>query len=451
MSGRTGVWLRGMLAALPALFAGVGMHGAAAHEVPVEVTVQVYLKPEAGRLHLLVRAPMAAMREIEFPMKGTTIDLARADRALVDAARLWVGDATEIHEGERRLATPRVLAARVSLESDRSFGSWETARAQVHGPGLAPDLQLQPTQGWFDAHLEYAIGDERAAFSIRPRFERMGLRTRTVLRFLPPGGAVRAYEFHGDPGVVPLDPSGAQAAWLFVKSGFSHILDGIDHLLFLLCLVLPFRRLKPLVLMVTAFTVGHSVTLVAAAYGFGPQGSWFAPTIETLIAVSILYMALENIVGASLGRRWVIAVLFGLVHGFAFAGALREQLQFAGEHLLASLAAFNVGIELGQLLVLVVAIPLLDLLFARVVAERPGIIIISALVAHTAWHWMIERGELLRRVPPPAMGAAEWAALLRWLLVALVVAAVVWGRRAWGSGRARQREAAPVEAPPGRT
>src|SRR5206468_10741709 len=117
---------------------------------------------------------------------------------------------------------------------------------------------------------------------------------------------------------------------------------------------------------------------------------WFPPLIETLIAMSIVYMALENIVGGStVHRRWMIAFGFGLVHGFGFSFALRETLQFAGDHLLASLLAFNIGVELGQLLVLLPFIPLLEALFRFAVAERMGTIIVSALVAHTGWHWMI--------------------------------------------------------------
>ena len=109
-------------------------------------------------------------------------------------------------------------------------------------------------------------------------------------------------------------------------------------------------------------------------------------------------MALENIAGGVTDRRrWMMAFAFGLVHGFGFSFALRETLQFAGSHLLTSLLAFNVGVELGQILVLMLFIPMLDLLFRYVVKERMGTIIISALVAHTGWHWMIERANHLRQ------------------------------------------------------
>ena len=167
----------------------------------------------------------------------------------------------------------------------------------------------------------------------------------------------------------------------------------------------------------------------------GPDSLWFPPLIETLIAISIVYMALENIVGgASVKRRWLIAFGFGLVHGFGFSFALRQTLQFAGAHLLTSLLSFNVGVELGQLLVLVMLIPVLELLFRLVVAERMGTIILSALVAHTGWHWMTERADRLSRFPFhwPALTAAFLANALRWLMLSTILAGLTWlVRRVW--------------------
>src|SRR5262249_11702152 len=158
-----------------------------------------------------------------------------------------------------------------------------------------------------------------------------------------------------------------QAAWRFVRLGFAHILDGTDHLLFLFCLVIPFRRFRPLVVVVTAFTAAHSMTLIASASGLVPDAPLFAPPLQTVIRASILYMALENIAGLqSIQRRWMMAFGFGLVHGFGFSFALRETLQFAGSHLLTSLLAFNVGVEIGQLFVLALLVPALALLFRYV-------------------------------------------------------------------------------------
>jgi hypothetical protein len=173
------------------------------------------------------------------------------------------------------------------------------------------------------------------------------------------------------------------------------------------------------------------VTLIASAYGMAPDGLWFPPLIETLIAVSIVYMAFENIVGARLDRRWMVTFGFGLVHGFGFSFILRERLQFAGDHLVSSLLAFNVGVEIGQLVVLVVAVPLLAFIFRFVVAERIGTILMSALVAHTAWHWATERGTVLAGYNWPAFGVADLSAFLRLATVIVGAAFVMWLLSLW--------------------
>jgi uncharacterized membrane-anchored protein YitT (DUF2179 family) len=229
--------------------------------------------------------------------------------------------------------------------------------------------------------------------------------------------------------MVLLDPRLYQAALQFVRLGFFHILDGTDHLLFLFCLVIPLRRLWALVPVVTAFTAAHSITLIASAYGLGPSGLWFPPLIEALIAASIVWMALENIIETGSSRhRWMVAFGFGLIHGFGFSFALRETLQFAGTHLLTSLLSFNVGVELGQLLVLALMIPVLSLLFRYVVAERMGTITLSALVAHTGWHWMMERWDRFRqfRFAWPDWTAQTLASLTGWFTFGLLIAAFFW-------------------------
>jgi len=413
-----------------------------AHDIPNDVTVQVLVKPDGQRVQLLVRAPLKAMRDVEYPMRGADrLDVGRADTILHDAATVWLVNNIDLYEGDTALGGARIAAVRASLPADKSFGSIDAALAHVTGAPLPADTELFWSQGLIDVLIEYPIQSDRSEFSINPRFARLGQRTVTVLRFMPPGGAVRAFEYPGDVGLVRLDPRWHQAALRFVQLGFWHILGGTDHLLFLVCLVIPFRRLRALVLVVTSFTLAHSVTLIASAYDLAPGALWFPLLIETLIATSIVYMALENIVSPALTRRWLITFAFGLVHGFGFSFALRESLQFAGSHLLTSLLSFNVGVELGQVLVLALLVPALDLLFRFIVAERMGTIILSALVAHTAWHWMIERGERLMQVPFawPELTPAFLASAMRWMMAALAAAAVVWFVRLVSRSRAPQR------------
>jgi hypothetical protein len=457
---------------IAAVWLALALAPISAHDIPADVLVQMFVKPEGQRLSVLLRVPLAAMRDVNFPMHGQNfLNLPADDTMLTNAALLWIVEPLAIEANGVRLAAPRVTDVRVSLPSDKSFASYDQALAHVHGPPLQNSTELVWNQALLDLALEYTIDSDRAPLALHPAFERLGVRVVTVLRFLPPGGAVRAFEFTGDPGRVNLDPTWRQAAWQFVKLGFAHILDGTDHLLFLFCLVVPIRRLRPLVLIVTAFTVAHSITLFASAFDLAPDALWFPPLIETLIATSIVYMAVENIVFSTapknspgeesesssaaarasgggapraginadrslLSRRWLVTFAFGLIHGFGFSFALKQTLQFAGTHLLASLLAFNVGIEIGQIAVLLMLIPALHLLFRFVVSERIGVIILSALAAHTAWHWMTERFDRLRQFNPPAFDAAFAAAALRWVIAAVAIAGVVW---AWKAGRGARR------------
>ncbi len=450
--------------------------GAPAHETPVDVTVRMFVKPEGQTLRVLLRVPLDAMQDIIFPTRGPGyLVIEEADEQLREGAVLWVADPMRLFENGDQLPFPEIAAIKVSIPSDPSFREYDTALAHVFNSRLSsvdptlsavcPDeddpaydpectaVDLVWQQAMLDVLFEYPIQSEESDFSIRPGLERLASRVQIALLFMPPSGGERAFQLIGDPGLVPLDPRWHQAALRFVKSGFLHILDGIDHLLFLLCLVIPFRKFKALIPIVTAFTVAHSVTLIASAYGFAPGGLWFPPLVETVIAASILYMALENVVGANIRRRWAITFGFGLVHGFGFSFALRESLQFAGNHMLTSLLSFNVGVELGQLLVLVLVVPALDVLFRSVLAERVGTILLSVVVAHTAWHWMTERWAVFSQyqVPWPTLNASFFVTLLGWLILALIVGGVGWlafgklwnpaARDAAGGG------SAPIDAP----
>lgn len=407
-----------------------------AHDIPGDVSVHAFVKPEGERLRVLVRLPLEAMLDVNFPLNGPGyLDIEGARPLLPDAAMLWLGQEIELYEEDVRLAEPTLTDLRLSLPSDRSFESYDEALAHLtSGERLSTETQIIWRQAMLDVLLDYEISSDTASFSIRPGVERLGLRVVSVIRFLTPSGAERAFELRGDPGVVTLDPRWHQAAWRFVVSGFDHILDGVDHLLFLLCLVVPFRRFRALVPIVTGFTVAHSVTLIASAYDLAPDTLWFPPLVETLIALSIVYMAFENIVAASseditrVRRRWVMAFSFGLVHGFGFAFALRETLQFAGSHLLTSLLSFNIGVELGQLLVIAVCVPVLELLFRYGVTERIGTILISALVAHTSLHWMVERYGMLVQydITWSAISSALLFGIMPWLIFTILAGTIAW-------------------------
>ena len=423
----------------------------AAHDIPTSAVVQVFAKPDGRTLRLILRVPLVSMRDFTFPSRdGIWLDLARVDAMLGDVTRTWIVPGLTLYEDDRALGAPTIVATRISLPSDGAFATYDRAEQHLRASRLTPDTVLPVTEAMLDVMLDYPIASDRSRFSMDPQFARFGIRVVTTLRFLLPGQAERAFQFTGDPGLVRLDPRWHQAASRFVQSGFAHILDGIDHLLFLFCLVLPLRRFWQLFGVVTAFTAAHSITLFCAAFGLAPGALWFPPLVETLIAASIVYMAIENVIGLARPRlgeggssgssglvrrsfseggfqhRWIVAFAFGLVHGFGFSFALQDTLQFAGSHLVTSLVSFNVGVELGQLLVLAILIPALSLLFRFVVTERVGVIIASAFVAHTAWHWMTARGATLGGYDWSLGGAAGLATLLRWVMAGVGVAGVVW-------------------------
>lgn len=396
-----------------------------AHDIPDEIVLHAFVKPEGERLHFLVRVPLAMLLSMNLPQRGLAyLDLAAVEERLPAAA---AATAREIALYENGVALkPSRSAARISLPSDQSFASYEKARASIAGPKLSATTDVVWNQGYLDAHLEYPIGSERSDFSLDMQLA-PGLkgRLKLVVRFLPPEGTVRAYQLHGGAGHVMLDPRWYQAAAAFVRFGFRHILDGLDHLLFLLCLVLPFRRVGwTLVAVITSFTAAHSVTLIGAAYGMVPEGRWFPPLVELLIAASIIYMAIENVLRPNLRWRWLVTAAFGLVHGFGFSFMLKNQLQFAGDHLLVSLVAFNIGIELGQLAFIAVALPALTLVLANPrVSERLGMLIVSVFVAHAAWHWLVERWEALSRAKWPEI---DPAAAGLWIVLAAALGALAW-------------------------
>lgn len=425
------------------------------HNLPSDTKVWALFKPEGRTLHVVVRVAVDAMRTVKWP--GQTrpdsvptppfvLDLAGAKKVVQQMADAWVREFLHIYEGDQLLSTQRVVAARISLPDDRSLESYDKAVANVTGPALPDSMQLASTAAQLDMVVEYEIASDRSVFSVAPEFARLSPQTQTVLRFLPPSGGERAYQYLGNPGRVQLDPRWFDAAAAFAKMGFLHILDGFDHLLFICALVIPFRRFRPLLLIITSFTIAHSITLIASAFGFVPSGAWFPPLIEALIALSILVTAVENIIGAKIARRWLIAFGFGLVHGFGFSFALSDSLQFAGRHLVTSLLSFNVGVELGQMLVLALLVPVLVVTFKYVTAERVGTIILSALVAHVAWHWFTPRLGALSRYPfvRPELNMSLAMTVARGTMVVLTLGALVWGGYSIAERFRRRRE--PVAA-----
>jgi hypothetical protein len=400
---------------------------ARAHEFKLDAVVNAFVRIDRDEAHLVIRAPLYLFKAVRFPVKDGKVDVGNSAAAL-ERALAGLQQQVVLAEDGQPLAARRATA-RLSLPSDRAFDAYERATAHIAAP-IEPGTEIFVDQGYVDAHLVYPVTSPHAVFALRTALApELGDALKVSVRYLPLSGDSRALVVRGGRGTVELNPTAASAVVGFVALGIAHIAGGWDHLLFLMCLVIPLHGLRQLLTVVTCFTLAHSFTLIGSAIGLTPQGAWFPPFVEMVIALSIVFMAIENIVGVDVRRRVLWTMLFGLVHGFGFSYGLQEQLQFAGSHLVVSLLAFNVGIEIGQVLVLAVMLPLLALVTRHLLVGRVGAIVLSALLGHAGWHWMTERWDALASVRWPALDAADLLPLLYWtgglaLAASVIVAAV---------------------------
>jgi hypothetical protein len=185
-------------------------------------------------------------------------------------------------------------------------------------------------------------------------------------------------------------PTRAATAWRYVRLGFVHIIPkGLDHILFALGLVLLSRQLRPVLLQVSAFTVAHSITLGLSLYGaIAVPADW----VEPLIALSIVYVAVENLFTSRL-QPWRVALVFGfgLLHGLGFAGVLQE-VGLPRSEFVTALLTFNLGVELGQLAVIGAAFALVGWFCGRRAWYRRLVVVpASAIIAFVALYWTIAR------------------------------------------------------------
>ena len=391
-----------------------------AHEFKLDAVINAFVKVEPGQAELVIRAPLYLFKQVRFPVTGPQIDVDNSAPAVERALAALQKDIT-LFENDRPLVASHAMG-RLSLPSDRSFATYEQAASHVAEP-LERGTSIYIDQGYVDARITYPIGSPGSEFAVRTTAgPELGDALKFALRYTLPGEDGRAMVITSRSGTVALNPTWTRAATGFILLGITHILTGYDHLLFLLCLVVPLRGWRQILSVITVFTVAHSFTLLGSAFNLAPSGAWFPPFVETAIAASIVYMALENIMGVNLERRVLITGLFGLIHGFGFSYGLQENFQFAGTHLLVSLFAFNVGIELGQILVLAVLLPVLAVVRRYVLPGRVGMIILSAIVADTGWHWMIDRADVLWRAPWPQPSVAGLAILALWVAGILLAA-----------------------------
>jgi HupE / UreJ protein len=289
----------------------------------------------------------------EYRLDGQTLygDLGMADRELarwlpaIDTDHDGSISSDEMDAGRATVASALIAGIRVTADAKPCAGTLDRAWV-MEGDGGAV-FQIRYVCPEVPGHLtltlpllaELAPAHRHMARLFRAGKAQVKVLDRAHATWTPDGGATS---------------SAFGMAWAMLKLGIEHILTGADHLVFLFGLILVGGRLRSLIGVVSAFTVAHSITLALAAL------SIFAPSprlVEPAIALSIAYVGIENLFVHDASKRWRITFPFGLIHGFGFAGALRE-IALPRAQVPVALVSFNLGVEIGQLSVLAVALPL---------------------------------------------------------------------------------------------
>ncbi|AKQ66672.1 membrane protein, putative [Myxococcus hansupus] len=306
--------------------------------------------------------------------------------------------------------TPESLARLLSLEGtgaalntrDALAGQLDAISARVWGSAPLAAGGQSCTRTAHAASPRRAFVELTATFTCPPG----PLRQRfALLERLPPEyrvilGSVREGELPGavfadasrpevalPDGVSRTSLSGRFAGW--VGLGMRHIFEGVDHLAFLLAVLLVGGGFKRVLWLVTSFTVAHSLTLGAAALGWVVLDGAGARWVEAAIAASIIYVALENLILREHRHRVLVTFLFGLIHGFGFAGVLAGY--GLGESVATALLGFNVGVELGQAVVVAVLLPILRMLQRRPALHTRAVRAVSIGILAVGGFWMVER------------------------------------------------------------
>ena len=311
-----------------------------------------------------------------------------------DGILLKVGDSTVRSRVERVQAYP--------IGMQPSFATLDEAKAAFANGAAYPDEAEPAYVGDVLVDIILVLKSEKPIYeyalssSLDPELPGQEDTANLILDYSP--GRTQIFRARGlleDPIVV------SRSAWsaivTFIEEGFRHIMSGWDHVLFVLCLVIGAARLHSLVWRATGFTLGHSVTLIAGFFGYVPSGAWFVPTVETGIALSIIYAAIVAVVVNPDGRTnerslFILTGVIGLLHGLGFSFVLHEILQVNSPNIWQSLLAFNVGVELGQLAIIVLVWPLFWLMHRRSLpAWRLGRWGVAASCSAVALFWVGER------------------------------------------------------------
>lgn len=362
---------------------------ARAHELPYEVVAYVRADPSA--LHVLVRVPTVLLADARLPTRyGGYLDLSAAEAPLAAVAS-EVARNLDLMDNGRPLPMPAATFA-VTRRPDAAFDSYDAALARFTAPPLPTDTPVDPNIASVDVRLEYANVPADNRLSIRVNGFRA--KTRAVRMLLHDVGPdkTRTFVVSGAPRRVDLEPGWQSVAPIFARLGLEQLALSTEHLLFLLCLAIPPRRVRNALLAFGAFAAGHVLALLISSLLPGPPDLSRVLTIHAFVAGALIIVALQNITEPRFTWIRVMAVVFGLVDGLGFGFAYRQGLPLAGAHTFASLVSFAGPVLLASLWLLLMAQMVVGLLYRSKLPERWAILCLSAIPIHAGLHGILQLG-----------------------------------------------------------
>jgi len=325
-------------------------------------------------------------------------------------AQLWRPEAGGPEVRERITLTAQTLALLIPADADGD-GVLTQADVDARAPALAvglwdaiplsaggqPCTRTGATARVRETFVELVAGFSCPPGELRQRFSLLSVlppHYKVVLGSSVQGEQGQRFADASQPTLVVSEPGQAERESVsglleWVALGVTHIFAGVDHLAFLLALLLVGGGFRRVLLLVTAFTVAHSLTLGATALGFILLDEARTRWVEAAIAASIIWVAVENLVLREHRHRALLTFLFGLVHGFGFASVLSGY--GLGDSVVTGLLGFNLGVELGQAVVVAVLLPLVRLVQRRPRVHLPTVRALSLLILAAGGYWFMER------------------------------------------------------------
>jgi len=384
-------WVRAVLATITCV--ALRPMTAYAHDVPPDRPISAYVKIGPDSVQLLVRIALDALG-LSLPTIGGRIDVDASLPRLQDALTTF-GEAVTLFEGRSPLvATQREF--RLSLPSDRSFDTYASASAYLET--AVPAADIYANQGFLDARLTYRFESRGAMLSMQSSFtETWGSAPVLSVVFLPIEGGERRYAIRGSSGRVAFNPTMCEAVRRSFVAGLTIVFASAEHLMLLICLVVPLRARRDIAPVAIATIGGYAAAAIVSELALVRTDAAFGQVVAASTTIVVVAAAVFNLVEPVLVKRWVLAGIAGVICGFVPAGVLREELVFAGAHSLVSIAGLSLGITVAQLFSIAAVAVWAEFFVHRSTTARLRVLLISAIAADIAWHWASERGAPLWR------------------------------------------------------